>query len=91
MGDGLSMKRAQPRFRFALPGYPTAVAGLVLGLCAGCGSGQSSEDPGPPSAGKIAALYDAAPPSDADTVTMPSGSAPSSYASSNLTATKNNK
>ncbi len=85
------MKRALPRFRFALPSYPTVAAGLVLGLCTGCGSGQSSDDPGPPSEGKTGALYDAAPPSDADTVTMPAGSAPSSYASSNLTATDNNK
>lgn len=85
------MKRARPRFRFAGPGYPTVAAGLLLGLCAGCGSGPSSEDPGPPSAGKIGALYDAAPPSDADTVTMPSGSAPSSYAFSNLTTAESDK
>jgi hypothetical protein len=28
MGERLSTKRARPRFRFALPGYPTLTVGL---------------------------------------------------------------
>ena len=75
MGERLSTKRARPRFRFALPGYPTLTVGLCLCLSSGCGSGQASDELDPPPSGSAPNVYDAAPaPQDLATREIPMSS-----------------